>query len=156
MINRTIFDLASARAGPFLPLFTSFRSPSAWRSLDSTPGICSIFREAICLLFRDAISLLLDRHPRWGPLGAAGGRWGPLGAAPPPPAPPAPHSAHLCPLAAPSSHPVLPSGPQRPPAAPSGPQRGWRSPTAPPAAVEGRWGAARRPLEGHGLPRVIH
>ena len=20
-----------------------------------------------------------DRHPRWGPLGAAGGRWGPLG-----------------------------------------------------------------------------
>ena len=32
-------------------------------------------------IFCEAISLLLDRHPRWGPLGAAGGRWGPLGAA---------------------------------------------------------------------------
>ena len=30
-------------------------------------------------IFCEAISLLLDRHPRWGPLGAAGGRWEALG-----------------------------------------------------------------------------
>ena len=65
----------------------NFRSPSAWRSLDSTPGICSIFREAICQRFVKRLvssfylkgHLVLQGAPlEWALLGCAPLGWAPL------------------------------------------------------------------------------